>query len=236
MWIGRHLVAVVTADGNAGRAAPPPASPPAPPDRKRALIVHVHHDDSDSRSATRATYSESERAPPPSRRPAAAVSGSRVQPPLSLTLAEVRDLLLTDEAPTILVACEFSGALTVALRARGLRTLSCDLRPALHHFPHYLGDVRSVIPAVISVRVAGRFDQKGATAVTRSSHVLVTAPLRVSGLSVRVHMVGRDGMSAQHPIGDKDDDDLEVGWSLVVVLNVVAVGVVHPDCGSAEVC
>ena len=49
-------------------------------------------------------------------------------------------------------------------------------------------------------------------------------------------MIGRDGMSAQHPIGDKDGDDLEVGWILVVVLNVVAVGVVHPDRGGAEVC
>ena len=145
MWIGRHLVAVVTADGSSGRAAQPPTPPSALPDRTRALIVQVHHDDSDCRSATRATYPESERAPPPSRRLAAATSGSSVQPPPPLTLADVRGLLLSDEAPTILVACEFSGALTIALQARGLRTLSCDLRPALHHFPHYLGDVRDIV-------------------------------------------------------------------------------------------
>ena len=100
MWIGRHLVAVVTADGTSGRAAPghvggarpyePPAIPP-------------------------------------------------------LTLQGVRDLLLTAEAPTILVACEFSGALTTVLRAQGHRTLSCDLRPALHRFPHYQGDVRAIV-------------------------------------------------------------------------------------------
>ena len=93
---------------------------------------------------------------------------------------------------------------------------------------------RGVVPAVVSVRVADRFNQRGVAAVTRSSHVLVTAPLRVSGLSVQIHMIGRDGMSAQHPIGDKNGDDLEVGWGLVVVLNVVAVGV--PDRGGAEVC
>ena len=101
MWVGRHLVAVITADGTAGSASaymvlPNPPSPPQP------------------------------------------------RPPLSLQ--EVRALILDPaNAPTILVACEFSGALTKALQSRGLRTLSCDLRPALHSFPHYLGDVRDIV-------------------------------------------------------------------------------------------
>ena len=100
MWIGRHLVAVVTADGTSGRAAP------------------------------------------------GQVGGARpYEPPAipPLTLQGVRDLLLTAEAPTVLVACEFSGALTTVLQAQGHRTLSCDLRPALHRFPHYQGDVRAIV-------------------------------------------------------------------------------------------
>ena len=58
MWMGRHLVAVLTADGSAARA------------------VQVHHDDSDSRDATRATYPDSDRAPPPAQRLKPSPSGS----------------------------------------------------------------------------------------------------------------------------------------------------------------
>ena len=93
MWVGRHLVAVVTSELVASAVAQPVSSPPSPP----------------------------------------------------LTLQDVHLLLRAADSPTVLVACEFSGALTSALQAAGLRTLSCDFRPALHCFPHYLGDVRDII-------------------------------------------------------------------------------------------
>ena len=46
--------------------------------------------------------------------------------------------------------------------------------------------VRSVVPTIVSVRIADRFGQMGLAAVARSSHVLVTAPLGVGGSGVRV--------------------------------------------------
>ena len=77
---------------------------------------------------------------------ASAIAEQVASPPTRpLTLDEVRSLLRADGAPTVLVACEFSGALTRALQTAGFCTLSCDFRPALHRFPHYLGDVRDVV-------------------------------------------------------------------------------------------
>ena len=155
MWMGRHLVAVVTADGSAARAVPVhhddsdgrdaaratyPGSDRAPP-----RAVPVHHDDSDSRDATRATYPESDRAPPPAQRRKPSPSGSIQATPPPLTLDEVRALLRTGDTRWILVACEFSGALTGALWAAGYHVISCDLRPALHRFPHYRGDMRDIV-------------------------------------------------------------------------------------------
>ena len=93
MWIGRHLVAVVTSDLAASAVAQQPTS----------------------------------------------------HPPPSLNLDEVRLLLSGADAPTVLVACEFSGALAGALQTAGFSTISCDLRPALHCFPHYRGDVRDIV-------------------------------------------------------------------------------------------
>ena len=56
--------------------------------------------------------------------------------------------------------------------------------------------VRGVVPTIVSVRIADRFGQGGPAAVARSSHVLVKAPFGVGGSSVRVHMIGWDGMPA----------------------------------------
>eukprot|EP00965_Chrysotila_dentata_P079869 2634010-Pleurochrysis_carterae.AAC.1 len=48
-------------------------------------------------------------------------------PPTNMhSVAEVAALLATPEAPTDLVACEFSGAVRDALLASGRRALSCD--------------------------------------------------------------------------------------------------------------
>ena len=45
--------------------------------------------------------------------------------------------------------------------------------------------VRGVVPAIVSVRVADWFGKRGAAAVARPSHVLVTAPFGVGGPRVR---------------------------------------------------
>ena len=77
---------------------------------------------------------------------ASAIAEQVASPPMRpLTLEEVQSLLSAEDAPTVLVGCEFSGALTRALQTAGFSTLSCDFRPALHRFPHYLGDVRDVV-------------------------------------------------------------------------------------------
>ena len=65
------------------------------------------------------------------------------QPPLDLD--QVRSLLRSPSAPTVLVSCEFSGALSDALTAKGKRVLTCDLRHSLGTSPHYLGDVRDIV-------------------------------------------------------------------------------------------
>jgi hypothetical protein len=45
----------------------------------------------------------------------------------------------------VLIACEYSGAVRDAFRARGHDALSCDLLPTDVPGPHYQGDVRDVI-------------------------------------------------------------------------------------------
>ena len=76
---------------------------------------------------------------------AAAGVGDSPQPRPPLDLDQIRTLLQSREAPTVLVSCEFSGALSDALLANGKRVLTCDLRPSLGTAPHYLGDVRDVV-------------------------------------------------------------------------------------------
>jgi hypothetical protein len=47
----------------------------------------------------------------------------------------------------VLVACEYSGTVRDAFRARGHYALSCDLLPTDAPGPHYQGDVRDVLDA-----------------------------------------------------------------------------------------
>lgn len=45
----------------------------------------------------------------------------------------------------ILVACEFSGIVRDAFRARGHNAMSCDLLPSKRPGPHYQGDIRDLL-------------------------------------------------------------------------------------------
>lgn len=45
----------------------------------------------------------------------------------------------------ILVACEFSGLVRDAFRAKGHNAISCDLEPSEKPGPHYQGDVRDIL-------------------------------------------------------------------------------------------
>src|SRR5260221_14307363 len=45
----------------------------------------------------------------------------------------------------ILVACEFSGLVRDAFRAKGHNAISCDLEPSERPGPHYQGDVRDIL-------------------------------------------------------------------------------------------
>ena len=45
----------------------------------------------------------------------------------------------------VLVACEFSGVVRDAFRARGHDAVSCDLLPSERPGPHIVGDVRAVL-------------------------------------------------------------------------------------------
>ena len=45
----------------------------------------------------------------------------------------------------VLIACEYSGTVRDAFRARGHDALSCDLLPSERDGPHYQGDVRDVL-------------------------------------------------------------------------------------------
>lgn len=46
---------------------------------------------------------------------------------------------------SVIVACEYSGAVRDQMLALGIEALSCDLLPTETEGPHYLGDVRDVI-------------------------------------------------------------------------------------------
>ena len=61
------------------------------------------------------------------------------------TVAEVVRLLASPQAPTVLVAMEFSGAMRTALAQRGIRALSVDFRESETDGMHYVGDVRDVV-------------------------------------------------------------------------------------------
>lgn len=45
----------------------------------------------------------------------------------------------------VLIACEFSGRVREAFRARGHEAVSCDLLPSELPGPHYQGDVRDIL-------------------------------------------------------------------------------------------
>lgn len=57
---------------------------------------------------------------------------------MTITAADLHDF-------DVLVAGEFSGAIRDALRARGHRAISCDLRPSQSPGPHFQGDVRLIL-------------------------------------------------------------------------------------------
>lgn len=54
----------------------------------------------------------------------------------------------------VLVACEYSGAVRDAFRARGHEAVSCDLLPSETPGPHYEGDVRDIINANWDLMIA----------------------------------------------------------------------------------
>ena len=66
-------------------------------------------------------------------------------PSLPLPLDEVTALLQSRASPTVIVACEFSGALSMALERIGHVVLSVDVRPCEIGGLHYQGDVRDVL-------------------------------------------------------------------------------------------
>ncbi|KAL3928373.1 MAG: hypothetical protein SGPRY_002413 [Prymnesium sp.] len=63
----------------------------------------------------------------------------------SISLSALCCLMRKPNSPTILVACEFSGTLSSALRRQGFSVLTADLRPSDHSPVHYQGDVRDVL-------------------------------------------------------------------------------------------
>lgn len=54
----------------------------------------------------------------------------------------------------VLVACEFSGRVRDAFRARGHDAISCDFLPSETIGPHYQGDVRELVGAGFDLMVA----------------------------------------------------------------------------------
>ena len=54
----------------------------------------------------------------------------------------------------VLVACEYSGAVRDAFRARGHEAVSCDLLPSETPGPHYEGDIRDIINANWDLMIA----------------------------------------------------------------------------------
>jgi len=65
----------------------------------------------------------------------------------------------------ILIACECSGTVRDAMIRRGLRAISCDLKPTQRPGPHYQGDVRDILhlkwPAMIAHPVCKRLANSG---------------------------------------------------------------------------
>jgi len=66
---------------------------------------------------------------------------------------QVRSVLAGTHPPTMLVACEFSGAVRTALEAEGIVALSADVRACSIGGLHYVGDVRDVLPLTQWARV-----------------------------------------------------------------------------------
>lgn len=81
-----------------------------------------------------------------------------VGPPHRNGASECRAVLLlgANWAATmnVLVACEYSGRVRDAFRARGHNAMSCDLLPTEVDGPHYQGDVRDVLDAGWDLMVA----------------------------------------------------------------------------------
>ena len=130
MWMGRHLVAIVTADGTSGGAGGTSGDTLRPPAPTSGILA----------------VGRNEWPPAPARfLPAGGGTAGPIPSRSPLTIEQVSALLRSAAPPTVLVACEFSGALISALAAQGHNAISCDLRPAEHSFPHYQGDVRDIV-------------------------------------------------------------------------------------------
>lgn len=54
----------------------------------------------------------------------------------------------------ILVACEYSGIVRDAFRAKGHTAISCDLLPTDRPGPHYQGDVRDILDSEWDMMIA----------------------------------------------------------------------------------
>lgn len=61
----------------------------------------------------------------------------------------------------VLIACEFSGTVREAFRARGHDAWSCDLLPTEQPGPHYQGDVRDILDGWQTVMFAAECDPEG---------------------------------------------------------------------------
>lgn len=64
----------------------------------------------------------------------------------TLTLEQLKESIDKHEAPDVLAAFEFSGAMREALRAAGHQAISVDLRETEKLGPHIKGDVGEVVP------------------------------------------------------------------------------------------
>lgn len=54
----------------------------------------------------------------------------------------------------VLIACEYSGIVRDAFRARGHEAMSCDLLPSEAPGPHYEGDIRNILDANWDLMIA----------------------------------------------------------------------------------
>ena len=86
-------------------------------------------------------------APPPMPAERRGSSASKILPRKAAltTSAQVATLLQGETPPTVLVACEFSGAVRTALEAEGIIALSVDYRECDVGGLHFQGDIRDVI-------------------------------------------------------------------------------------------